>query len=41
MTRDRLSSFGTLSVANEIAEDLDFTVLIHDFIDKKSRTVEF
>lgn len=36
MTQDGLSSFVTLSIGNEIAENLDFIQLIQDCANKKS-----
>lgn len=41
MLQSRLSSLGTLSIENEIAENLDFSVLIKDFADKKARKANF
>ncbi|XP_033225949.1 52 kDa repressor of the inhibitor of the protein kinase-like [Belonocnema kinseyi] len=41
MSQDRLSSLGTLSIENDIAENLDFSALIKDFSDKKARKVNF
>ena len=41
MLQSRLNSLGTLSIENEIAENLDFSVLIKDFADKKARKVNF
>ena len=41
MLQSRLSSLGTLSIENEIAENMDFSVLIKDFADKKARKANF
>ena len=41
MTQDRLSSLGTLSIENDIAENLDFSALMKNFADKKARKVNF
>lgn len=40
MIQDRLSNLCTLSMENKIAEDLDFTELINDFVSKKARKVQ-
>ena len=41
MSQDRLLSLGTLSIENEIAENLDISMLIKEFVYKKGRKVDF
>lgn len=37
MSHDRLSSVGTLSIENDIAEILDFSAVIKDVTEEKDR----
>jgi hAT family C-terminal dimerisation region len=41
MSQIRLTSLASLSIENEVAENLDFSILIKEFSDKKARKVKF
>ncbi|XP_047121253.1 uncharacterized protein LOC124804921 [Schistocerca piceifrons] len=41
MSQTRLTSLASLSIENEVAENLDFANLIRDFADRKARKVKF
>ena len=41
ISQSRLTNLATLSIENEIAENIDFDVLIKEFADRKARKVKF
>lgn len=41
ISQSRLTNLATLSIENEIAENIDFGVLIREFADRKARKVKF